>query len=628
MYTLQNGILLHDGNPVFMLGQSYYPSYHPQKIPVLAEGDREGEMRKDLRAMAEAGFNMVRMAALGEITRDSEGEVRVSFPFIDSMVAYAQEVELSSMVRLQGYGTNLCGYTDATMRNQNDDEMPFEWGWFVRNCLNHDGILRDDEDACVASARHFRNFPSLVSFQIYNEPAYPSQDFYDYNPHSLTAWRRWLVERGLRSETEVAGLDAPRCRPHYNEDPADWINWRLFHYERLNWYLNHLSEKAKAGYPLPETLTCHMPCPLMPGAAVRGEDYFRVAEKMDIMGITHYIPSVGVQHYVSSAVIDLAESAAAVFGKHAWIVEYNGRTDLSANEWERETYSAIGSGVTGIMYYEWRADYPFPDAPEPEAFGMVYNDGRKTVKYDRAVAMNRLIGRIGERFVRAGKVRSGVAVLFSEYANAWHDAHDNGLAHLPGERFNHFEDRNVLYSLQAYQDLRRAGVSVDFVRAIDLADNPLQTRLLVVPSREGLCKDELARLEQFEQAGGMVYDYGHWNGGFQNSKSGKHPLETRTLLERAGIALLFTTDAPHLDVKFLQEGSACIACLINTDTEEREIPAGKHLQTILCPKATTADFYAPGRRETLAVRSNHSNIIIDLPQITTGGFILLHAHEQ
>ena len=85
-YTIREGILYHDGRAQIALGQSYYPSYHPQKVPVPPAGDRLGEMAKDLQAMREAGFNMVRMAALGDVTYD-QGHVSVDFPLPDASAA-------------------------------------------------------------------------------------------------------------------------------------------------------------------------------------------------------------------------------------------------------------------------------------------------------------------------------------------------------------------------------------------------------------------------------------------------------------------------------------------------------------------------------------------------------------
>lgn len=41
-YTIRKGVLYHDGRAQIALGQSYYPSYHPQKVPVPPTGDRLG----------------------------------------------------------------------------------------------------------------------------------------------------------------------------------------------------------------------------------------------------------------------------------------------------------------------------------------------------------------------------------------------------------------------------------------------------------------------------------------------------------------------------------------------------------------------------------------------------------
>ena len=67
MYKIKNGILMHNGKKVYALGQSYYPSFHHAKYPVPPEGDRIGEMKKDLRMMKEMGFNHVRFAASGGV---------------------------------------------------------------------------------------------------------------------------------------------------------------------------------------------------------------------------------------------------------------------------------------------------------------------------------------------------------------------------------------------------------------------------------------------------------------------------------------------------------------------------------------------------------------------------------
>ena len=95
MYKIQKGILYKGGKPTFCLGQSYYPSFNPTKFPVPEDGDRMGEMKKDLAGMAQMGFNHVRFAALGEVTQD----LQVKTPFIDAMTEEAEKNGLSVSIR-------------------------------------------------------------------------------------------------------------------------------------------------------------------------------------------------------------------------------------------------------------------------------------------------------------------------------------------------------------------------------------------------------------------------------------------------------------------------------------------------------------------------------------------------
>lgn len=285
MYELKNGILHKNGEPVLALGVSYYASYHAQKVPVPEDGDRIGEMKSDLKMMAEAGFNIVRTAALGSIKRN-DGSVEVEFPLIDKMMELAQDADLASMIRLHGYTINLSGYDDALMLNEKNEKMPFYWSWFVQNSINHPGSLKDNEDGTVESARHFVKYPSMVSFQIYNEPAYPTKGFYDYNPYSIKAYSKWLAEKGYKSLEEAENTEPPRQRPGKGESPDEWILWRLFCMENMNWFLCHLGDKAKEGYSKPEVLTCHMSCPMVPRQCNTGRGLFPDGRKNGYIG--HY----------------------------------------------------------------------------------------------------------------------------------------------------------------------------------------------------------------------------------------------------------------------------------------------------------------------------------------------------
>ena len=122
MYSMKNGILYQDDKPVFCVGLSYYPSYHAKKVPVPEDGDRVGEMIKDIRGMKEAGFNLVRAASIGDVRRVN-GEIEVHTEFIEQLLDECDKVDIASMMRLQGYSMNLSGYDDFLMLDEEGNEI-------------------------------------------------------------------------------------------------------------------------------------------------------------------------------------------------------------------------------------------------------------------------------------------------------------------------------------------------------------------------------------------------------------------------------------------------------------------------------------------------------------------------
>ena len=291
--------------------------------------------------------------------------------------------------------------------------------------------------------------------------------------------------------------EPPRRRPFYDEDPEPWIRWRLFNSEKFNDYLNFLAENAKSRKPEAETFTCMTCCPVQIGSSMRGADFFSVAEKMDIVGITLYLDCKGAFYYEHSRVMDYAESAAASFGKHFWLIEYNAKTDMSARDFEVETYAAIGSGVKGIMYYQWRGDYVFGDSPEPNGFGMVYNDRTPTAKYSSALKMHGLLYRAGGKIVCKERVKQGVGILHSEHANAYYDAICNGGI----KRAWNGKEANVFSVMNVYRKFKREFVSLCAVRASELDKLPFKLGALIVPAENGLSDEEKADVSLFKKRG-------------------------------------------------------------------------------------------------------------------------------
>ncbi len=614
MYSMKNGILYQDGKAVFCVGLSYYPSYHPFKVPVPEDGDRVGEMIKDIRAMKEAGFNLVRGASIGDVKRVN-GEIEIHTEFIEQMLDECDKVDIASMMRLQGYSMNLSGYDDFYMINSEGKEMDKTlWYDFLQNSMYHEGLLRDNDEGTKALAELYCKHPSLVSFQTYNEPHYPSSGIFDYHPDTIAAYRKWVVEKGVMTEAEAKDYDPPRVRPGKGEDIKPWVNWRLFAIETLTKFLDHSADVAKKVDPSKESLTCITIDPVLPSNPRRGCNYFDNAKGMDTLGITHYTACYGATYYDACLVLDNAESAAALQGKHCWLIEYDARTDITLKKLYQETYAAIGAGIKGIMYYQWRGDHIFPASPEGNGFGFLNYDGTKTENYEQKLDMVRLLNKLSDEIVNAERVRCGIAVLHSDHAFCSADAIEN---HENDNQNSWLELYKALY-----RELRKAGITADLTESDMLKENPLGFKVVLVPKYSLLSQQEKDDLQAFQQNGGEVYfcedatlsmqklgeTYARYEGGMHNICD---------ILDKNGIEPVIISSHRSMMAQVIEGEGYAVACLNNISTVHETLN-GVTL-TLNQVKATKATMYTPYGEEELRVEGD----VVYLPEIKEGAFVVL-----
>lgn len=616
MYALKNGVLHQDGKPIIAMGQSYYPSFHEAKYPAPPWADRVGLMKEDIRLMREAGFQFLRVAALGDVTLEGDA-VRVRTDFIDSLLREAHDKGMATSIRLQGYVMNLRGYDDYLMRNEKDEPMEAYWSAFMRSSLFHKGIVQDNKEASQALARHFEEIPGVVSYQIYNEPHYPYNGIFDYHPMTLAAYQAWRAARGLPPQ------EPPRRRPAKGEDPEPWIQWRLFSMRAMSDFLNNTAQAVKEAAPEKETYTCMTAAPVGNELMASGIDYFDDAEGMDTVGITSYISQEGADSYAAAYQFDMAECAAALQGKHAWTIEIDARTRMPGRKTHEEVYSLLAAGHKGIVFYEWRGDYPDQGTPNPDNCGFIFNDGRKTEHYDRSVAMVRFVNRHSTLLASAEKQRDGVGLLFSQHAAAYGDAFMSGSINCA-----------VHQSIQAYRELRKAQATVDILCARHLKENRLGIRLLLVPCEKNwLSQEEIRQIDAFVAAGGQAYflrqtgtfgastAYGWWGWNVELLPGVSHEfrgsLETEDVLEQSGVVLNARVSSRHLLHGMLRGAGYSLLILENNDPARRDVENAVVTLKTPCARAkflsADAEIDLPGGAE------------IHLPPVKEGGVLWLES---
>lgn len=616
MFELKNGILHQDGKPIIAMGQSYYPSFHKAKYPLPEHMDRVGLMKEDIRWMREVGFQFLRVAAIGDVTLEND-EVKVDTPFVDEMLKEADAQGMATSVRLQGYVMNLRGHNDYMMLNSKNEEMAKDWSAFMQSSMFHKGIIKDNHDSTQALAKHYAKIPGVISYQIYNEPHYPYNGIFDYHPATLAAYQEWRKEQGLEPE------EPPRRRPVDGESPEPWIQWRLFSMQAMSDFLNNSADSAKAVAPKQETYTCMTAAPTGDRIMDMGIDYFDNGERMDNVGITSYRHLESDTYYGTCYQYAMCESAAALYGKHAWTIEIDARTHMPSRKTAEEVYALLAAGHKGIVFYEWRGDYPDKETPLPDNCGFIFNDGSKTEHYDRSVQVVRFVNRYSTLFAAAEKKRDGVAMLFSKHGAAYGDAF-----RVPSQ-INSY----VMQAEQVYRELRKAGFAPDIMEARHLEENVLGAKIVFVPCvREWLSDKEIAMLDAFQAKGGIVYSlrqnngmaggtgfgFWLWNEEHKNPTTSefRSTLELEDVLEICRITPAMTTSTRHLKGGMLEGDGYSLVILNNTDPAHKDINGA--VVTINEP-FTKATWLTPDEETELAANGSS----VELPTVKEGGVLLL-----
>jgi hypothetical protein len=632
-FLMKDGLLYKDGRPVFGWGMSYYASYHPQKKPVCDDALSLPMLAEDMAAMREMGFNIIRFAAKGEVARaQPSGQISTQFDWATRVLEEADARDIACFVRLQGYEMILGDYQDGIMLDRQDRPLPPlpEYpGCFIRNCVNHPGVWQDNCDATIASVLYFMTFKNNVGYEIYNEPAYPAFDVFCYHPASLRTYQAWQESQGLPV------TEAPRVLPADGGDMAQWIQWRRFSTDQMSDFLGKLGYVAKAVDPVRSVFTNLMPCPVKPKASYRGEDYYRVAQYHDFLGMDEYPNFFPQTFYNDLLVLDASESAAAVLGKKMWLIEYDASLRTPDDLFEAKTYAAIGSGIKGLLFYQWRSDYPFQGSPEPNGFGIITYDGQHTSKHLIMVSLSKLVNRYSEQLACAKKVRRGVALLYSNATAAYYDGLEK--PDLSGNTFGYVinleYDKTIkksktgkwnpevaaaitqmpeCYMLSVftavYRALRKLQIPVDFVRAEDLTREHLCTQVLIVPDIRGLSPDEQRDIDRFAAQGKTVV-YSHDAAEIQEkiAEVGIEPPVVVRGLE----------DSHGFDVRLLQcdDGALLTITNIGGPVEHLSLTLGQQ------NRACSVLFDDVNRTAQLAFRHEPGHLIIELPEIHNGGLI-------
>ncbi|MFA5203772.1 MAG: alpha-amylase family protein [Lentisphaeria bacterium] len=383
-------------------------------------------------------------------------------------------------------------------------------GGYPGPCYSHPQALAARQRFFAAAAEHFRAFPALAMWDVWNEPehslhsrAADALTQVCYCPHCQAAFRNWL----RRKYQTIEKLNAVwgRCYWEFTECEApvwphcvaDFIDWREFHLDKMAgeaaWRLDtvkqHDPKRVRYLHVVPDTTLCFNP--------VTGVDDFQVAESCQVFGASMNNDPFTVAQVVSAAQGRVAYNA-------EWHVNW-GMTSLHPRIIElplflREILPQLGWGVKGFLFWQFHAEVLGIEAP---AWGLVRTDGS-----DRPVTraardfMAKLAPHLDAlRQAEAPAARAPIGVWRSRANDLFHFAmHDNfqSLAADVTGFINSLYWNNLPLRIVSGQQL--AAGALDGLR------------LLILPCGYYLGQAEAQALDAWVRAGGVLLGEAHTGG--------------------------------------------------------------------------------------------------------------------
>ena len=494
------------------IGSSYYPTHY-----------NEADWEQDFALMAEYGHTAVRT-----------GELITAW---DALERQPQEVDFSSLDRffeLAGknklrvlLGTGACSpphwlrvkHPDLSVVDRDGHSYPpgAMWSWA---CINHPAYLAEAKRYLDQLLERYGKRDELLGWQIHNEPGYPfvpragakRADWYDYNPHTIAAFRKWLQEKygtidklneawawiptciGYTSFDEV---DAPRRTPEEWGIPNAWMDWRRFCADNWNAFIRLQHEQIKARTPDLPTMTN------VYGAGVDndgrlGIDCWTLPQQVDAIGYDLYPgsrPGYSLTSRFPSWFLDFALSTALNSKRPLWLPELEsgpigGWADgpahaTSAADLRRWALMALARGSQMLLFQGFRAWERLP----LHWGGLLDWNGEKTPGLDVPQELAGFCQQHQELLEQARPQRARVRILHSQDSQVF-----GANTGWPG-------------NMQTiYEPLAQLGYALEFVHAgADLAE--LDCELLLLPSMLMLEEAAIEQLTAYVEGGGRILTF-------------------------------------------------------------------------------------------------------------------------
>ncbi|MBN9175847.1 MAG: beta-galactosidase [Microbacterium sp.] len=473
--------------PGIAFGGDYTPEQWPRDV-----------WDEDVALMREAGVNLVSIGIFAwGLIEVREGEF--DFTWLDEVIALLH----ANGIRVD-LGTPTASPPAWFFANHPDaravtrDGVPLGFG--ARGMASHSAPAYREASVRIATAlaARYGDHPAVVLWHVHNEYGVPVGE--DFSPHAVREWRRWLERRYGTLDALNAAWGTAFWGQHYGEwdhigapatapstiNPAQLLDFARFTDDQLR--ACFIAER--------DAIRAHSDRPITTNFMANqhgGCDLWKWAAEVDVVSDDHYLWAADEDAEIGLAIAaDLTRSV----GRGApWILMEHSTSAVNwqprniakrAGEMARNSFSHLGRGADGILFFQWRASR---SGAEKFHSAMIPHAGTSSRVFREVTALGGDLGRLGE--VRGSRVVADVAILW-DFESFW----AQGLEWRPSEDLDHSERVRAYY-----ERLWRDGITVDFA----LPSHDLSPyRLVIAPAQYLLSAADAANLTAYVASGGVL----------------------------------------------------------------------------------------------------------------------------
>jgi hypothetical protein len=384
-------------------------STRPEWIP-----KGEADWRKDIAKIKETGLNSIRI----RIGMDSD---------LDEVASLLDIIHENGLTVIFGFATFYVNddfveaYPDSKIIGNDGSVCPidkYDLRW-QRACIDHPEYLRQRNKIIEDCVIRFQNHPSIVVWDIHNEPSLGPLEDPCFCNNSLDKYRTALrkefqVLEHLNNAFRTSFKDFDSIRPpsvKTDENEKFYFHWRAYMASDLNSFL--LEGRDIVSRYLPDALITHNVTGFM-DLRSKGQDWWLLND-YNLLTMSRYL---GVNEHSVGASMSYEILKAMNPERPSWVTEFQGGpfpppgplTLYSGREVKIGLNSVLAHGHKGLYFYRWE---PLLNKAEPMVNGMVEPDGYDT---DRRLGLKEAISDLRpdmDLIARAKSIKPSVGIYMS-----------------------------------------------------------------------------------------------------------------------------------------------------------------------------------------------------------------------